>query len=116
MSCQTLVPVCLFRGASMYDFGPRIVDTDGLPVDITAYDFTYTWTRVGDTVAAISWTEADAEVTMGAGTDANQVNVVLAGTDTDIAPGTYCVAYTIDDGAGNVWKAKRLVTIKEMCG
>jgi hypothetical protein len=52
---------------------------------------------------------------MGAGVDDNQMTIALAGSDTEIAVGSYCVAYTVDDGAGNVWIAARHITVKKAC-
>jgi len=113
MSCATLIPQCLFIGASFFDFGIRVFGVDGLPVDITGYDFDYTWTRLGDGVVAIALDESDSEVTVGAGVDSNQVTIALTGADTTLTKGTYCAKYVVDDGAGNTWIATRIITLKE---
>jgi len=113
--CRVLPPVCIYRGASLFDFGVRIIDVDGDPVDISAFDATYTWTREGQKTPTINWDQDDTEITMGAGVDDNQMTIALAGSDTEIAVGSYCVAYTVDDGAGNVWIAARHITVKKAC-
>jgi hypothetical protein len=115
MTARILTPTSLFVGASFFDFGVRVNDLDGAPIDITGYDFDYTWTRVGDSSPVLSLDQSDSEVTVGAGTGLNQVTIELTGTQTTLAPGTYCVAYTVDDTAGNVWKSKRLITLVRHC-
>lgn len=113
MSCLELSETCLYAGSSFFDYGLRIVDLAGVPIDITGFDFDYCWLRVGDTVAAISLDETDTtEVTVGAGVDDNQVTIALTGADTAVTPGTYYAWYTVNDTAGNVWVARRKITVK----
>jgi len=113
--CRVLSPVCLYAGASFFDFGIRIIDEDGLPIDITGYEATYTWTRLGDSAPVIDLDQTDSELVVGAGDDDNQLTISLLGTDTSVATGTYCARYMVDDTAGNVWIATRIITVREGC-
>lgn len=114
MSCSGLPPGCIIAGETVYDGGFYLFDPAGVAVDSTAATLTYTWTRQGDSVAAISLTEASAGVTRGVGTDDNGVVATVSATLTGaLTAGVYIVAWTVTVG-GVVWIRTRWVTVEDV--
>ena len=115
MSCGQLPAGCIIAGETVFDGGFYLFDAAGVAVDSTAATLTYTWTRQGDSVAAISLTEISAGVSRGVGimSEVNGVTATVSATLTGaLTAGVYTVVWTVTV-AGVVWIRTRYVTVEE---